>query len=243
MKLKFLGLLAALAALPLVAHASLQLSWSIQGSAPVVCNTGPDDGPVICGLILSSGVSISGFTGDSNSPGGPLDSEQFGSTLHIINASSFTRSVQLWISAQNFTFPTITPMTPSIDYSSEVALTSTLGAGSVDLTSCIDETNGLAPPTSPFCPLATPSLTNVTQMFSGASSHNNTVMENLTAITTPFSLSQVITFSLNAHSELNVNTSQILTPVPEPANAMLLGTALIALTAGLRGRRRRKIKL
>jgi hypothetical protein len=207
----------------------------------LVCNTGPDDGPVICPLILASGVSVSGFTGDSNSPGGPLDAEEFGSTLHIINASSLTRSVTLWIAAQDFTFPTITPMTPSITYSSEVALTSTLGSGTVDLTSCVDETNGLAPPTNPFCPLGTPSLTNMTQSFSGASSHNNTVMESLSAITTPFSLSQVITLSLNAHSELNVNTSQILTPVPEPGNVMLLGTALFLVFSGARIARRRKL--
>ena len=160
-------------------------------------------------------------------PGGPAESHEFGSTLQITNSSSSTVLVTLWLAAQNFTFPTVPPGT--IAYDSEVALTSTTGTGTVALMSCVDTTNSLAPPTTAFC-AAGPSLTNVPQSYSGAGSKQNTVASSITSLSAPFSLSQEITLSLGGNSSLNFSTSQVLTPIPEPASIALLGGVMLFIT-------------
>ena len=150
--------------------------------------------------------------------------------------------VTLWLAAQNFSFPTVPPGT--ITFDSEVALTSTTGTGSVGLESCVDTSNGLAPPTTTFCSAGT-SLINVPQSYSGASSEQNTVSSTITSLGKPFSLSQEITLTLGRNSNLNVDTSSILTPsqipppIPEPASIALLGGAILLITAKGHGVRRK----
>jgi len=236
MKTSFLYVIAAAGCAPL-AHATLQLSFEINGGSPTVCASSPvETGPLTCSSITGSGVSITNFSAQTNAPGGPAESHEFGSTLEIINTSSSTELVTLWLSAQNFTFPTVPPGT--IGYDSEVALTSTSGTGSVGLISCVDVSNLLAPPTNTFCSGAgSPQLTNVPQSYSGASSEKNTVSQTITSLSVPFSLSQEITLTLGRNSDLNVDTSQILTPtipppIPEPASIALLGGAMLFIAAG-----------
>ena len=133
-----------------LAQAALQLSFQLPGGSPTVCATSPvETGPLTCPSIAGSGVTITNFSAQTNAPGGPAESHEFGSTLQIINSSSSTELVTLWLAAQNFSFPTVPPGT--ISASSELALTSTTGTGSVGLESCVDTSNGLAPPTTTFC--------------------------------------------------------------------------------------------
>jgi len=101
----------------------------------------------------------------------------------------------------------------------------------------VDRSNELAPPKSAFCSAGSPSLTNVTQSYFGAGSKQNTVSSTLVFLDKPFSLSQEITLTLGRNSDLNVDTSQILTPtipppIPEPASIALLGGAMLFITAG-----------
>jgi hypothetical protein len=239
----FLYLIMAVGCAPL-AHAALQLSFQISGGTQTVCATSTvETGPLTCPSITGSGVTITNFSAQTNAPGGPTESHEFGSTLEITNTSTPSVLVILWLSAQNFTFPTVPPGT--ITFDSEVALTSTSGTGSVGLESCVDTSNGLAPPTTAFCS-AGPSLINVSQGYSGASSEQNTKSTPITSLKAPFSLSQEITLTLNRNSNLNVDTSAILTPstvpppIPEPASIALLGGAMLFTAAGGRLFRRKR---
>jgi hypothetical protein len=231
----FLCVIAAVGCAPL-AHATLQLSYKIDGGATTTCASSPvETGPLTCSSITGFGVTITDFSAQTNASGGLAESHEFGSTLEIINSSGSTVDVTLWLAAQDFIRPTVPPGT--IDYDSEVALTSTTGAGSVGLISCVDTSNELAPPKSPFCSAGSPSLTNVTQTYLGASSEKNTVSSTILFLDKPFSLSQEITLTLGRNSDLNVDTSQILTPttpppIPEPASIALLGGAMLFITAG-----------
>src|SRR6516165_1875269 len=88
--------------------------------------------------------------------------------------------------------------------------------------SLVHPSAGLAPPTTTFCSSG-PSLTNVPQSYSGAGSQQNTVSQTITSLAAPFTLSQEITLTSGRGSDLNVDTSLILTPtippiIPEPAS-------------------------
>jgi len=239
----FLYVIAAVGCAPL-AHATLQLSFMINGGSPTVCASSPvETGPLTCSPITGSGVTITDFSAQTNAPGGPTESHEFGSTLEITNTSLSTRLVTLWLAAQNFTFPTVPPGTIAFD--SEVALTSTSGTGTVSLASCVDKSNLLAPPTDTFCGGVGSELANVSQSYSGASSEQNTVSSTITSLSAPFSLSQEITLTLGRNSNLNIDTSAILTPtipppIPEPASIALLGGAMLFTAAGRRLVRRKR---
>jgi hypothetical protein len=227
----FLCVIAVVGCAPL-AQATMQLSFQINGGSPTVCATSPvGTGPFTCTPITGSGLTITNFSAQSSAPGWPTESHEVYSTLDITNTSSSTQLVTLWVSAENFMFPTAPPGTST--FHSEVALTSTTGAGSVGFISCLDTSSGWAPPTGTFCS-AGPSLTNVPQSYSGASSEQNTVSTVITSLSSRFSLSEEMTLTLSKGATLNVITSQILTPVviPEPASIALLGGALLLSRQG-----------
>ena len=227
----FLCVIAVVGCAPL-AQATMQLSFQINGGFPTVCATSPAEmGLLTCLPITGRGVTITNFSAQSDAPRWPTESHEVYSTLDITNTSSSTQLVTLWVSAENFTFPTAPPGT--ITFDSEVALTSTTATGSVGFTSCLDTSSGLASRTGTFCS-AGPSLTNVPQSYSGASSEQNTVSTVITSPSSLFSLSEEITLTLSKAATLNVIMSQILTPVviPEPTSIALLGGAMLFITAG-----------
>jgi hypothetical protein len=135
-------LMAALALLTFapMANASLVLSYSINGGAATVCNTGPDAGPVTCPSVTVAGVTITNFSGLSNSPGTPADSQLFGSTLLITNSGTANATVVLWTTAQDFTSPT-----GSLSWSSSQLLGGTTGTTTGQAIDCVDPLNRLAP--------------------------------------------------------------------------------------------------
>lgn len=229
-----LGLLAVGVA-PL-AHAALQISYqetSPSAVGPTVCGSGPSAGPVTCSATLP-GITIDVLSASSNSPGTAVNAHQFGSTLEITTTSAVV--VKVWFAAQDFTAPTAPP---PVDYSSNLSLTSITGSGTVALMGCVDGANGLAPPTGTFCGAPEASLTNTPLTFSGVTALANTVSTTLTSLHGPYSLGEVLTLTLAAGSNINVITSQVLTPVPEPASIVLLGGVLL-LGAGRLIRRNRK---
>jgi len=232
-----------------LAHAAVQISFSFTNPAAAVlassvggCTTS-GTGPTapgeteLCytgGQNIGSGVTVLDLstTGQQN----VSNSEQLGSSLEIETGSTAV-TLTIWLAASGFTEPTAPP---DIDYSSKLSITSNTGVGTVSLESCVDTSNGLAPPTNTFCasPAATLTTSAGSETYSGSASNSQTDLGVITSLlTTPYSLSQKITLTLGANSDLNVITSQILTPVPEPMSIALLGGVLILVSRAMRRKR------
>jgi hypothetical protein len=238
---KLAGLFGALLVASCAAQAAIQISYSVNGSAPAVCGfNAVSSGPAICGAVAASPVTISVSSATSNSPGTPDLAQVFESTLFISNTSAAT--LELWIAAQDFTAP-VTP--PEIQFSSSLSTTTTTGTGTADLTSCVDTANGLTPPTTAFC-AAGYTLTNAQQTYTPppppGGSTSGTVSTTLFSLAAPYSLAQHITLALGAGSNINVITSASLTPVPEPMSIALLG-GVVLLTSGAIRRKRKQARV
>jgi hypothetical protein len=215
-----------------LAHGAIQISYSINGAAPVVCvNSAVSAGPISCNSISGSGVTVNFITASSNSPGTANLSQTFGSTLQISNGAAATLDV--WLSSQDFSQP-VTP--PALTFAGSLSTTSTTGIGTVDASHCLDTNNGLTPPTTAFCG-AGPLLNNTQEAYNGASSDSQTAKMAINSLTAPFAMSEHIHIVLGANSNLNVITSSVLTPVPEPMSVALFG-GVILLTSGLIRRKR-----
>lgn len=225
----FLGVLLLVACAPL-AQAAIQISID-SGGGPAICGTNASSaGPVTCSAVAGPGFTIDVLSASSNSPGSPALSQQFGSTLVIRTTAAV--DLTIYMSAQGFNAPT-TP--PGITYASSLSITATTGTGTADLTSCVDTSNGLTPPTNPFCSSPAATIVNDQESYSGASSDSKTKTTTISTLTTtPYALAQQITLHLGAGSNLNVISSQVLSNVPEPASFAFLGTMLLGAGAVLR---------
>jgi hypothetical protein len=223
----FLGGWALLACASL-AHADLQLSTNLGG----ICY-GPTGGatPDLSGscyavpTVVGSGVKIFNFSGYGQQT--PAPTQTFSSTTNIQNTSGSTVTLDLFIVDQYFTTPT-TP--PAINWMSNLQITSITGTGSVSMTSCIDTGNTLTP-----CPGGSLMLANNSLSYSGTSTPpQDTVTRTVASLTGTYSLSEEVIATLGAGSSINIIASQVLTSVPEPASVLLLGSALLGLTALVR---------
>jgi hypothetical protein len=222
-----------------MAKATMQLTYQIgSGGTVTVCNTGADTGPVICPSIVGSGVTITEFSGISNSPGTSTNTHELASTLDITNSGSSSATVTLWVSAQNFTAPTAPP---DILWSNEQSLDGVTGTTTGNAIDCVDSTNVLQPGgiggTSPTYCLAGQSLSNVAQTITGAASANNTTTRTITSLSGPYALSTEITLTLGAGAEMHFQDSQILSQVPEPTSIILMGTLMLGLGLASRFRK------
>jgi len=243
---KFSSVLGAVAILGCasLAHANYVIGYSVNGGAAALCDNNVSDDAAGCFAVATSiggGLTVTSLTGASNSPGLPSGADQEGSTTTITATSAATLTI--WFAAQNFTNP-LAPPALAIDYASNVSITTFLkgSSGSVALESCVDQSNGTAPPVGTFCSAPAATLTNLVLPISGAlgGSASNTVGESFTPLHSPFSLSQRVDLILGAGTKVNLVTSQALSPVPEPASIVLFGGAMLFVIAGSRAARRKR---
>jgi len=226
----FVGM-AVLASGASLANAAMQISYQVVGvNTPTICSSRATATFASCSAVAADNVSIQSIQATSNSPGGsPFpNANEFADTVTITNTGSTTETVDIWIGAPGFTFPTAPP---GILYSSSLNVTSTSGTGTVGLESCADTANGTTPPSTPFCGgIGSIELTNASVGYSGVSSSpTNTVSTGITTLAAPYSLEQMITISLGVGSQINIISSQVLAPVPEPAAVLLMGSMLLGV--------------
>ena len=223
----FLGLLL-LAPGARLAQADTLISYQINGGAVITCTVGVDMLFIPCGpsnigagVVLS--VDAAGTSGISTSL---LDA-----TVSIMNTGGATDRLLIWISAQDFLAPT-TP--PNVGFSSTLSTTSTAGAGTTEMESCIDQANGLAPP---LCSVPAGTLTNPVEVYSGVSFETNTVTSTISSLTAPYSIAEEITIVLGPGTILPVTTSLSVTSVPEPMSITLLGGVVLLTLRAIRRKR------
>jgi hypothetical protein len=176
----------------------------------------------------------------SNSPGTAVGAETESATVQVVNNSGVTQTVTLAITAPGFTAPTAPP---SLTLFSQIGGSVTTGvAGSTLLyASCVNPNNSA----DPACPTLGPTATATETAQVGPtisvsnSSFNSNDTTNVTSLSSPYELGEVIVLTLQAGEKLNFSASTDLTPVPEPASVVLLGTMLLGTTSLLRKRFKR----
>jgi len=227
----FLGGLAVLVVSSPLAHANFVLSYQIGAGAIVNCANAASDTLATCFAVptaIGSGLTVTTFQGTSNSPGAPTNSMQTGSVTDI-TATTAGVTLTLWLAAQDFTTP-ITP--PPIIDATSLTVIPTNGTGSVTLVNCVDQSNGTAPPLpGVFC--SAPAFTNTNPVinYSGTTSQSNNAGGTFSPLASPFSLSEKVTIGFTTAGEIEVQTRQVLTSVPEPTSIMLLGSVTLGLVS------------
>jgi hypothetical protein len=209
----FLGALLLSLGAPL-AHADFLISYQI-GSGSIVTCTHTASSPNSSGLCMPNIFSaIAGF-------GSQVGTSATDLLVGLIdNTGRSTETFKIWLADQNFTSPTTPPKL--------VDSATVMSSGPVTVVSCIDTSNGTAPPLGTFCSSA------AGMKLSGTDS------QLISSLKSPYSLSQVVTFSLSAGSELSFIAEQTVTPVPEPASLILLGSGLLGATILVRKRMQSK---
>ena len=238
----FLGVLAMVASAPL-AHANFVIAYQIGAGAISPCVNNPDDKNSLGWSCTASAgtITITNASGSSNSGGDPAFSDQFGSITTLTNTGSSTVTVELWVAAQNFAMPVTGGSVTAIDYSSEIGITSAQpgSSGSIQLESSVDQANKdvPAPVGTGFCVTPAATLTNTLPIPSTGSA-NDTVTTVFSPLNKFYSLSQMVTIFLGADSKINLSTSQVLTPVPEPMSIALLGAVFLLTSRSILRKRK-----
>ncbi len=215
-----------LASLAPAAHANIQISFSVNGGASIVCaNSAVNTGPISCSGSSGSFTALQ-LSASSNSPGTAPNAHTFDSSLQLsTTADGF---LDVWFAAQDFSAP-VTP--PALKYSGSTSATSISGSSTVTGEHCIDTNNSLSFCTAGFL------LGNPPQVFSNSDSGGKTNSINIASLAPPFSMQEHLHIVMTAGSEINVILSSVLTPVPEPMSIALLG-GVVLLTSGAIRRKR-----
>jgi hypothetical protein len=225
----FLGALAMVAIAPL---ARADFSISVNGAAPCASGAGsPSNLPfgeqgscpnaTTANGIAYSGLSTQGLQTVANS-------QQFTTTLNLLNTTGSTETITIDAATNDFTSPKTPPnITDDFGYT----INGTVGAVTASTyTACVDQGNGLTAPTG-VC--GSPTSLTPTFPITNASAED---VQTITSLHAAFGLNEQVTLTLTAGSSLDVTLSQTLTQVPEPAAIFLFGTMLVGVGIVMRRR-------
>jgi len=214
--------------------------WAADARASLLVEYSLNDGAsysTLCGSTSPTGTCnfSSGFLGDflvtnegATSLQFPSSALELSSSTSISNTGLTTADIWFRITSTDFTMPT-----------GDVMMQSHIGGsvpiGSADnalnFTSCVSQTNNSTCTTS--APALTPDVT--------AGSYNADSSVVVLGLAAPFSIVELVKFTVGAGSTLNYSASTTLTPVPEPTSMALFGAGLFGLARSARRRLRKQI--
>ena len=219
------------------ANAGMLLGWSTTGtpgSFTTLFSGGSGSTIGALGNTVVGNFTFNTLSASSDSPGTPNQSEVVSESLNITNNTAATQTIFLSVGDIGFTAPSAPPnlVLDSAVSGTTDQVVGNPGADVVRFQSFVDPTNGQ----NNTVGVISTALLNVP---AAGLSWQNADTAGVSALATPYSMTEIIEFTLGANSELNFNGRTTLTPVPEPASLALLGVGLLGV--GFVARRKRSV--
>jgi len=216
---------------------SLCIEYSLDGGATINQLVTGSSGSTIADSATLGSFQVTVVSATSNSPGTPSLAELLSATLQIQNTGSSTATLELFIGDVNFTAPTAPPgLLLNSHIGGSVVSTGDYADNSLSFSSCVDPTNG-----QDTCGTSTPlgliTAGPGTPSINTAASFASDKYASILSLGAPYSISQELTLTLGAGSQMNFSDNSSLTPVPEPASIALLGGIVLLLTNRLSRRK------
>lgn len=229
-----------LAGIAPLAQANIQITYKVDGFAPVVCFSATD--AVTCAEDTGSvtGLKITSLGANSNLTGEP-SLALASSSNSILSALTGTgpHNIHIDIVAQGFIMP-LAP--PALEFKSHIGTTAPVLAAASTLAfhTCVDTNNTLlgcpgAPGVAPYV-----SATLHPDVATLGSDNRDAPMLIIPVLGSPYALDEQFDITVGASGRMNFTGSSTLTPVPEPMSIALLG-GVVLLTSRLIRRKRSEV--
>jgi len=218
----------AFAASPASAGLLAQYSTDAGATFTPICSD-VSGGSCLDTFTASNGLDFLVLAATSNSPGTATGATLFSTSLRLTNPTAAAQSILISVGDTGFTAPV-----GSVSFLNNLSGTVVIGGAGNALTSiaCLDTGNG-----QNVCPATynTPAIVaNITAPGVGSA----TTSLPIGALAGPYSMTELISITLDPGSEINYVSSSTVTPVPEPGTLGMLGLGMLGLAA--MGRRSRQ---